>query len=73
MRFIVDFNRYPRAVAVMVIEYARGTGIVRIETPCSDAYLRWLYHHGFDVPSWWLLWNSTRRWLDETYGQELAA
>ena len=63
MRFIVDFKRYPTAICVMIIEYMRGDGYVRIETPCSDAYLRWLYLQGYDVPVWWLEWHSTQTWV----------
>lgn len=73
MRFVVDFDRYPRAVCVLVIQYFRGDGIVTIETPCDDSYLRWLHLHGFDVPTWWLAWHSTQAWLTETYGMEVAA
>lgn len=74
MRFIVDFKRYPTAVCVMVIEYMRGDGMVIIETPCDNGYLQWLYQHDFSdkLPSWWLRWSSTRQWLVETYGTELA-
>ena len=63
MRYIVDFKRYPFAVCVWVIQYFRGNDMVLIETPCSDNYLRWLYGHGFDVPTWWLQWHSTQAWL----------
>jgi hypothetical protein len=72
MRYVVDFKRYPRAICVLVIQYFRGDGIVTIETPCTDAYLRWLYLHDFDTPIWWQAWHSTQAWIASVHGERIA-